>query len=170
MDNHGQQKKVECDALTCIDTMSNLVELIRIDNKTSCHIREKIVQCWLSCYPCPVCGIHDKSDEFIGGMFKWLLHSFDIKDVQSTSENLESNLICKGSHQTAGNVLRTLLYINLPQNLTPARNIVDQVLATAMHAMQVTVATTFGSMSGALAFSRNMFLDVPLIVDCPTTT
>ncbi len=28
-------RKVEFNALTCIDTASNLVELIRIDNKTS---------------------------------------------------------------------------------------------------------------------------------------
>jgi hypothetical protein len=32
---NGQQ--VEFDELTCIDTASNLVELIRIDNKTAKH-------------------------------------------------------------------------------------------------------------------------------------
>jgi hypothetical protein len=30
---NGQQ--VECNALTCIDTTSNLVKLIRVDNKTA---------------------------------------------------------------------------------------------------------------------------------------
>jgi hypothetical protein len=38
-------------------------------------------------------------------------------------------------HQTVGNVLRVLLYSNPPQNLTQARDIVDQALVTAMHAM-----------------------------------
>ena len=33
----------EFNALTCIDTASNLVELIRIDNKTAEHIRNKFV-------------------------------------------------------------------------------------------------------------------------------
>jgi hypothetical protein len=33
------------------------------------------------------------------------------------------------------NVLRELLFSNPPQNLTQAREIVDQALATAMHAM-----------------------------------
>ena len=61
-------RKVELNALTCIDTASNLVELIRIDNKTSHHI------------------VHDKGGEFIGGTFQWLLHSFDIKDVQSAAK------------------------------------------------------------------------------------
>ena len=36
---NGQQ--VEFNALTCIDTASNLVELIRFDNKTVKHIRDK---------------------------------------------------------------------------------------------------------------------------------
>jgi hypothetical protein len=34
-------KLCEFNALTCIDTASNLVELVRIDNKTAAHIRDK---------------------------------------------------------------------------------------------------------------------------------
>jgi hypothetical protein len=49
--------------------------------------------------------------------------------------------------------------------MTQARDIIDNVLATAMHAMQTTIATTFGSTPGALAFARDMFLNVPLIAD-----
>jgi hypothetical protein len=52
--------------------------------------------------------------------------------------------------------------------MTQARDIVDQALATAMHAMHVTTASTLGSMPGALAFSGDMFLNVPLIVDWHT--
>jgi hypothetical protein len=37
-----------------------------------------------------------------------------------------------------------------------------------MHAMRVTTASTLGSMPGALAFSCNMFLNVPLIADWHT--
>ena len=60
-------------------------------------------------------------------------------------------------HQTVGNILRTLLYSNPPQNMTQARDILDSALATAMHAMRTTVATTLGSTPGSLAFSRDMF-------------
>jgi hypothetical protein len=161
-------RKVEFNALTCIDTASNLVELIRIDNKTSRHIRDKFIQSWLARYPRPTRCVHDKGGEFIGGTFQWLLHSFDIKDVQSTSKNPQSNSICERMHQTVGNVLRVLLYSNPPQNMTQARDIVDQALATAMHAMRVTTASTLGSTPGALAFSRDMFLNVPLIADWHT--
>jgi hypothetical protein len=36
--------------------------------------------------------------------------------------------------------------------MTQARGIIDDALATAMHAMQISIATTLGSTSGALAF------------------
>ncbi len=42
---NGQQ--VEFNVLTCIDTAWNLVELIRIDNKTAKHIPDKFTQSWL---------------------------------------------------------------------------------------------------------------------------
>ncbi len=49
---NGQQ--VAFNELTCIDTALNLVELIRIDNKTAKHMRDKFTQSWLCRYPCPV--------------------------------------------------------------------------------------------------------------------
>ena len=42
---------VEFNALTCIDTASNLVELIRIDKKSSPHVTHKFEQAWLARYP-----------------------------------------------------------------------------------------------------------------------
>jgi hypothetical protein len=68
-------------------------------------------------------------------------------------------------HQTVNNVLRTLVHTNPPQNMTQARDIIDDALATVMHTMQTTVATTLGSTPGALAFTRDMFLNMPLIGD-----
>ena len=49
--------------------------------------------------------------------------------------------------------------------MASVRDIVDDALATAMHAMRTTVATTLGSAPGSLAFARDMFLNVPLIAD-----
>jgi hypothetical protein len=62
------------------------------------------------------------------------------------------NAIWERMHQTVTNVLRTLVHTNPPLNMTQARDIIDNALATAMHAMQITVATTLGSTPGALAF------------------
>ena len=41
------------DVLTVIDTVTNLVELIRVDKKTSDIVPRKYAQCWLSHYPWP---------------------------------------------------------------------------------------------------------------------
>jgi hypothetical protein len=49
--------------------------------------------------------------------------------------------------------------------MTQARDIIVDALATAMHAMQTTIATTLGSTPGALTFDCNMFLNVLLIRD-----
>jgi hypothetical protein len=56
-------------------------------------------------------------------------------------------------HKTVNNVLKTLVHTNPPQNMTQARDIIDDSLATAMHAMQTTIATTLRRTPGALAFT-----------------
>ena len=43
---HG--KPYEFNALTAIDTVTNLVELVRIDNKSSEHMTQKFAQLWLA--------------------------------------------------------------------------------------------------------------------------
>eukprot|EP00956_Cyclotella_meneghiniana_P002840 scaffold3364_cov52-Cyclotella_meneghiniana.AAC.1 len=161
-------KPCEFSALTCIDTASNLVELVRIDNKTAEHVRDKFAQTWLCRYPRPIRCVHDKGGEFIGREFQWLLELLSIKDVCSTSKNPQSNAICERMHQTVENVLRTIIHGNPPKTMSKAKDIVDDALATAMHAMRTTVATTLGSAPGSLAFARDMFLNVPLVADWQT--
>ena len=155
----------EFNALTCIDPVTNLTELTRVDRKTSRHITRKFEQTWLSRYPWPRNCIHDNGGEFTGWEFQQLLQRTNIKDKPTTSRNPTANAICERMHQTVGNVLRTLLYTNPPRNLDEASDLVDDALATAMHAMRTNVATTLGSSPGALVFSRDMFLDIPLTAD-----
>jgi hypothetical protein len=135
---------------------SNLVKLIH-DNKTAKHICDKFTQSWLCQYPCPVQCFHDKGGEFIGQNFQWLLEIFSIKDVCWTSKKPQSNAICERMHQTVNNVLRTLVHTNPPCNMTQARDIRGDALASAMYAMQTIVATTLGSTPGANVFARDMF-------------
>jgi hypothetical protein len=115
---NGQQ--VEFNALTCIDTASNLVKLIRVDNKTAKHICDKFTQSWFCQYPPPVQCIHDKGGEFIGQNIQWLSQLFSIKDVCSTSKNPQSNAICEKMHQTVQNVLQTLVHTNPLTYMTEA--------------------------------------------------
>ena len=68
-------------------------------------------------------------------------------------------------HQTVGNVLRTLLHGEPPQNVATAKEFVDKALSIAMHAMRVGIHTTLGSSPRNLVFNRDMFLNIPLIAD-----
>ena len=110
-------------------------------------------------YPHHMHWVHKKHGKSIEGTFQWLLNSFDIKDVQSTADNPQSNSICEHMYQTAGNVLPVLLYSNPPQSLTQARDIVDHALVTAMNAMQVTIASTLG---------RGSCIQPQHVLECPT--
>jgi hypothetical protein len=48
-----------------IDTVSNLVKLVRIDDKTSAHIAKKYAQVWLTQYPWPARRIPNNEGKFM---------------------------------------------------------------------------------------------------------
>ena len=152
-------------ALTSIDTVTALVELIRIENKTAEHIASRFAQSWLARYPWPARCVHDNGGEFTGYAFQRLLEKTQIKDVPTTSRNPQANAICERMHQTVGNVLRTLLHVRPPENTTNAKELIDEALSTTMHSMRASVHTTLGGSPGSLVFNRDMFLNIPLIAD-----
>eukprot|EP00804_Cyclotella_cryptica_P001102 CCRYP_008388-RA/>CCRYP_008388-RA protein AED:0.40 eAED:0.40 QI:0/-1/0/1/-1/1/1/0/87 len=74
-------RKVELNALTCVDTASNLVKLIRINNETARHIHDMFVQCWnVTVSNQYVVYITREADSIINS-FEWLLEMFSSKDV-----------------------------------------------------------------------------------------
>ncbi len=101
-----------------------------------------------------------------------MLEGCRIKDVPTTSKNPQANAICERMHQTVGNVLRTLLHGQPPQQVTVARakDFIDEVLAIAMHAIRAGIHSTLGSSPGSLVFNRDMFLNIPLIADWHAVT
>ena len=68
-------------------------------------------------------------------------------------------------HQTVANVLRTLVHTVPPRTLHDAKGMVDGALATASHAIRANFSSVSGYSPGALAFHRDMLLDVPIVVD-----
>ena len=68
-------------------------------------------------------------------------------------------------HQTVGTVVRTLVNENKPRTLKHAQVLIDQALALASHAICTNVHQGTGFAPGALAFHRDMLLNVPLLVD-----
>jgi hypothetical protein len=160
-----QGVEVEFNALTCIDPVTNLVELIVIHNKTAKHVAQQFENCWLSRYPRPNRCIHDNGGEFIGQEFQNLLQQAGIQDAPTTSRNPQANSICERLHQIVANVLRTLTNLQPPANEQEAQQLVENALATAMHATRCAVHRTLGISPGALVYQRDMFLDLPIIAD-----
>ena len=152
-------------ALTVIDTVTNLVEMTRIESKESAHVAQKFAQCWLARYPWPQRCIHDPGGEFTGSPFQMLLEQCRIKDAGTSAKNPQANSICERMHQTVGNVLRTLIHGDHVNDINTAQSFVDEALSIAMHAMRVGLHSTLGSSPGSLVFNRDMFLNIPLIAD-----
>ena len=162
------QHKYEFDALTCIDPVTNLVEIIRLNNRTAHHVAQQFENVWLSRYPRPNRCIHDNGGEFIGAEFQIKLQQHGITDVPTTSYNPQGNSICERMHQTVANVLRTTTQLKPPRNLQDATQQVENAIATTVYATRVSVSRTLGTSPGNLVFGRDMFLDVPLLADLVT--
>ena len=120
---------------------------------------------WLARYPRPDKCIHDNGDEFIGQEFQALLRDHEIRSANTTSKNSQANAVCERMHQTVANILRTLLHGHKLKSESQANDMIDEALALAMYAMRSTVHTTLGSSPGSIVFSRDMFLNIPLVAD-----
>jgi hypothetical protein len=120
-------KVYEFNALTCIDPVTNLTEIIQVDRKTSSHISSRFPLNWPSRYPCPGRHIHDNGGEFTGWEFQRLLRLIlsIIDVVATTSCNPTANAICERMHQTVGNILCTLVYTAPLGTVEQARDLVD---------------------------------------------
>ena len=61
-----------------IDTVTNLVELVRINDKKSDETLRKYAQCWLAQYLWPQQCVHDPGGEFAGIEFQTSLEKYHI--------------------------------------------------------------------------------------------
>ena len=152
-------------ALTCIDLVSNLVKIIRINNKSADHIADQFANVWLSRYPSSNCCIHDNGGEFIGHKFQDLLAANAIKPVPTTVKNPKLNAMCERIHQTVANALQCVMNTKHLTSQQQAKQIMDNALATVMHATRCAVNNIMKTSPGALTFCRDMFVDVPIISD-----
>ena len=73
-------------ALTCIDPVTNLVDIILMDgsNPRADYCGERFKICWLSRYPKPNRCIYDNGKEFIGSGFQEILSKHKIRGVPTT--------------------------------------------------------------------------------------
>ena len=84
----------------------------------------------------------------------------------SASQNPQGNSLIESIHKSIGLALRTVSAARNPQSKIEGEQCVREVLATAMHVCRTACSSSLGHNSpGALAFNRDVFLDVPLIAD-----
>jgi hypothetical protein len=152
-------------ALTVIDLVTNLVEIVRVNNKSSSAVTAHFVNAWLARYPKPMSCIHDPGSEFIGWNFQEMLHRNNIQSRCTTTKNPQANAICERMHQSIGNSLRVLRQWNPPAGLEAAQALIDAALANAMYATRASYHSGLKTTPGALAFHRDMVMNIPLISD-----
>lgn len=93
----------------CNDSVSTLIEIVRINNKSSAHIVDQFVNTRLSKYSFPNRCIHDNGGEFLGCEFHDILDKNSIKSVPTTVKNPQSNRMCGRMQQMVENVLRIIV-------------------------------------------------------------
>jgi transposase InsO family protein len=159
-----QGKELKFLALTIVDQVSTLSELIRIERPDSEHIAWKLEQAWLCRYPRPSSIIRDQGSEFKGD-FRIALERAGLHGITTTVRNAPGNAVCERMHLTVGDILRVLVHMYAPQSQEEATQLVDRALATAQLALRTVVHTTLGVSPGAIVFHRDMLLEIPYIAD-----
>lgn len=151
-------------ALTMIDTVSNFVELTRVNNASSTEAARAFQQAWLYRYPRPVRVIHDAGTEFKAD-FMSLCELWGIDRHPIAVRAPQANAVCERMHQTVGDILRVLTNSRPPQDMANANELVDEALSITAHALRSTAHSTMKTTPGAAVFHRDMLLDIPFLVD-----
>ena len=133
-------------------------------DKLSATVRTLVNRTWFSRYPHSQYIIYNNGSEF-KLHFETLRDEYRVTRKPTSIKNPQANAICERMHQTVGNVLRTLLHGEPPKTFTKAKDFIDEALSISMHAMRAGMHSTLGSSPGSLVFNRDMFLNIPLIVD-----
>src|SRR6056297_3654924 len=132
-------QKVQFTALTAIDTVTGLVKLQSLENKTSAHVARQFENCCLSRYPRPLNCIHNQGGEFTGYSFQQLLHRHNIHSCAITAKNPQANAICERMHRTVGNSLQAMVAMNPLDGINTANQLVDCYLANCMFATRTAI-------------------------------
>ena len=152
-------------ALTIIDTVTNLCEIAHIRDKTSSHVGLLFENTWLARYPMPVKCIYDQGSEFLGPGFQRVLNRHNIQKSPTGVKNPQANSIVERLHQSIANSLRILSYAHPPRSQAEVDDIINTSLQTASYAAKAAIHSTMKLSPGAMAFSRDMLLNIPILAD-----
>lgn len=158
-------QEIQFRALTIIDLVTNLVEIVRINSKDCRNVTLQFENAWLARYPRPQTVVHDQGTEFTGADFQNNLRLLGIEPRSISAKNPQANAVCERMHQTIGNSLRVLVTLDHPFDQASAEQLVDTAIANAVYAHRCTYHGTIATTPGALAFNRDMILDLPMQAD-----
>ena len=152
-------------ALTIIDTVTNLCEIALIRDKTSSHVGLLFENTWLARYPMPLKCIYDQGNEFLGPGFQRVLSRHNIQRSPTGVKNPQANSIVERLHQSVASSLRVLTYAHPPRSQAEIDDLINTALQTASYAAKAAIHSTMKLSPGAMCFSRDMLLNIPVLAD-----
>ena len=154
---------MKINAHTIVDTCLNLLELKRAlqTNPTGSESVQVLEDTWLSRHPKPARIIHDQGSKCCNIDFESFLVSQGIKGVLCTVKNPQSNAIL----ERVRDAIKTSLRTTNPSNEEEANGLIDRVLASAQHVVQLFIHKTHGMLPGSLVFQRDMLPPIPNVVN-----
>ena len=160
--------EINFNALTCVDPVTNLVEIVYQPDKTSRTTADLFANTWLARYPRPTKVVSDNGPEF-KGEFAAYLRNAGIDHKTTTPHTAQANAVIESVHMTIGNVIRVLTDKYRPQTKEEAERLCHRALAHAMYATRCAAHSSLNYFTpGAIAFKRDMFLNIPLFADIIT--
>ena len=90
--------------------------MAQIPNKMAAEIADITEKTWFTCYPLPQRIAFDRGTKFMAEFSKMCHNYYGLKRKPITTRNPQSNVIIKRTHQTIGNIIRTLDVYNIVNN------------------------------------------------------
>ena len=163
--------EVSVRALTMVDPVTNLVEIVRVQSTKSDENSRAFVNSWLSRYPLPEAVLADGGAEFVGHEWEFMLADYGLDGKRISTHAPTANAIIESSHKTMGQILRTIFDRENPQSIEEMNNVVDSALALTMRALRCASSTSLNGVApGSLVFGRDMLLNIPIVTDIISIT
>ena len=147
-------------ALTCVDSIIGLPEVIPVDNATSLTVAQAFEDNWLSRYPAPLRCFHDNGNEFLGPAFSFMLQRNKIKSVLATVKKRVEHM-----HQSISTVIPFSFRENPPHKYGEVSTFVFRKCMATQNSIRATINMALQHTPGELVFGRDMLLSVPSRVD-----
>ena len=118
-------------ALTYIDAIIDLPEVITVDNARSQIVFNVFEDHWLSCYPKSRKCVHDNGNEFLGPKFLQMLWKNKIVSVPTTVKTPQSHAMVERLHQTFKTAIAISLQKNPPVSYDEVATLIQRKCAAA---------------------------------------